>query len=255
MPLPAALTKVASAAGKPKQADAEVKQSFPDAITTVLSTYSVYRDAYRTMLKVTLICGSVVALLIGAALFIIITAEPQDRFFTSSVTGHNERIYPADTAFDQQNTARIVRSVLEAMSFGYLNYEIRFPETRQAFKPAVFEALVKALTGAGGTDAMIANQMNFEATLDQRRPLQVIRAGISADLVYESTFDIPLLITIKKGPDLTPDTVTPWTARIVAQRSLNLDAPAPFLITRAEASAVGAPVAAPKPAAAPEVTP
>lgn len=230
-----------------EQKNAEVQLILPDAYQTVLSHYPVYRNAYRSLLRTSIILGCLQCVAIGAVLFIVVSAKPEDRFFTSSVIGRNTQIFPADTAFDEPTINQIVRSTIDAMNFGYLSYSARFAETRDPFAEGNFDKLVGTIMGEGGIEAMVASETSYDAVYDPSRPFQVIHAGVASDLVYESTYDIPIVVTVKKGITTTAISQTPWLVRVHVRRSMNLSSAVPFAIT----DIVASPVAAPQPVSAP----
>ena len=199
LPTPAKKEKAAAA-----QKNAEVQLNPPDAYLSVLAHFPVYRNAYRSLLKFSLLLGILQGACVLFILFIVVSAKPEDRFFTSSVTGHNVQVYPADTAFDEQTINQVVRGVIDAMNFGYLSYAARFAETKDPFTPENFQKLIGTIMGAGGIEGMVANEISYDAAFDESRPFQVIHSGVGADLVFEATYDIPVIVTTKRGMETAP---------------------------------------------------
>jgi hypothetical protein len=228
-----------AAAGSAISKEKPVPYVFSDALDTVYGQIRFRRDYYRFFLKTALILSIVIGLGLVSIIGIIVTATPKDRFFTSSVSGRNERVYPADEPFNDQAVQLIARAVISAMSFSFSNYQVRFTETGQPFLPLAFTKLTAGVMGSGGMDAVINQEISYETTFDSQRPMQIISSVVGKDLVFESVIDIPVNLAVRKVATRNEETVTPYLVRAKVRRSLDLSFPFPFMIIDIDLQPIG----------------
>lgn len=240
------------------QKDTEVMSEPPDLLKASQGTYIFHRNVYRNLLRIALVQSLTAIALIVIALWIILTATPQDRFFVSSVGGRIDSVMPLDVPLmdDNELFSRAATDIANVMSFGFLDYEQRRIQYGQQFDPATLSALQNALIGAGGIAQMGQQGIVYVAEVDPSRGGGISLKRVNADFVYEWVVVVPIKLTAKRGLQLEEQSVTPWTVSVLVQRARKLEVNNGYLIAKllgaqADGPAQPVPPAAPEPGAVP----
>lgn len=218
--------------------DSEVYAPPADTLVAAQNRFNFQRDAYRSLLNLSIVLGLTLIGLIGANAWIVITADPQDRFFVAAVDGRVQALMPVDlpNAPNDEIFSRVGKGVVDSLTFGYLDQDFRRAELSALFLPGMIEALQKAVVLGDLRPEQLATQMkSFVTEFDPKRPAGILQQGGNKQTsIYEWLVQIPVLVTVKLGIDNTPSTVQPYTIRVVAQRSRSVETRYGYFIARLE---------------------
>lgn len=218
--------------------DSEVYAPPADTLVAAQNRFNFHRDAYRSLLNVSVVLGLTLIALIGANAWIVITADPQDRFFVAAVDGRVQALMPIDlpSAPNDDVFNRVGKGVVDSLTFGYLDQDFRRTELGSLFLPGMIEAIQKAVVLGDLRPEQLATQMkSFVAEFDPKRPAGILQQGTNKQTsIYEWLVQIPVLITVKLGIDNIPSTVQPYTIRVIAQRSRSVESRYGYFIARLE---------------------
>lgn len=231
--------------------NAEVYQPPADALISVQGRFNFFRDSYRTLLSFSIILGILIIVLIGANSWIVLTANPEDRFFVAAADGRVIPLLPVDrpNATNEELFNRAGKSVLDSLTFGYLDQDFRRAELAAIFAPGLIERLQKAVVlGEDGPAQLSASSKSFTAELDNRRPAGILRQGINEQShLYEWLIQVPVIITTKTGYNNIPQTVQPFTLQLLVQRARSVETRYGYIISAiisAQADSPAAPASA-----------
>lgn len=227
-----------TAAATGGQSGTEVLHQSPDLLQATQASYLFHRNTYRQLVWLSLMETGILIVLICVSCLIIITANPQDRFFVASVDGRISRIIPLDTplANNGEMYSRVGSSVAAAMTFGFLDYEQRKIETGTMFDPQALAALYKALTGSDDAAAVTQNNQIFRTKVEASRPGGVISQGVD-NHIYQWVIDVPVSVLLESGAEQPERTQTPWNVKVLVQRAKALEAKNGLVISRVLAAA------------------
>lgn len=218
--------------------DSEVYAPPADTLMATQGRFNFHRDAYRSLLNLSIVLGLTLIGLIGANAWIVITADPQDRFFVAAVDGRVQALMPIDlpNAPDDEIFSRVGKGVVDSLTFGYLDQDFRRTELSALFLPGTIEIIQKAVVLGDVRPEQLATQMkSFVAEFDPQRPAGILMQGVNEQTsIYEWLVQVPVLITIKLGADNTPSTVQPYTVQVVAQRSRSVESRYGYFIAKLE---------------------
>ncbi len=213
--------------------DSEVFQAPSDVLRSTLAAYLFYRDGYRTLVFFSLWLGLA---LIGLTLFccvVILSARPQDRFFTASVDGRVDQLLPLDTPTSSvaEMQGRVSLALTDALTFGYLDYEQRRAENQGPFSASAYDKLYRMIIGREGLERMYQEPLVFCAEPEPSMPAGVLRSGINKYFIYEWVFQIPLRVVVKADtPGAEPHSVA-WVVQALVERATDVDVRSGYIIT------------------------
>lgn len=210
----------------------EVMHEVPDQIKAAQADYRYHRHIYRSLLNLVIAEAILICLMIAGAMWIILTANPQDRFFVAAVDGHISRVVPLDTptSSNDEMYVRVGTAVANAFSFGFLDYDQRRMEVAPIFEPDALNSLLGSFLGSGGTAAMAQENRIYKTSVEPSRPGGVVDQGV-VDHIYHWVISVPLSVITKTGPDGSEQTVTPWTVVVNVERAKAIEATRGFMIT------------------------
>lgn len=228
------LTKIFGLFGVTPSGNTDVMTVTPDIMTSSLNRYQLHRDNYRRMVKVVLVQGVILIMLIMLGCWLVVRAQPEDRFFTAAPDGRVQRVWPLDVAqySDQQIAGRVATYVTEALSFGARDYEINRVRGLKFFSPEALNQLHAQLLGKALDINSISIDTAFKAELDPARGGGVVRNEVGSDFVREWEVVIPLKLS--RIDDLTGEKTAPapWVVRVLVRRSAKVEVRQGFLIER-----------------------
>jgi len=222
-------TPAAAAAGNEQMAKA------PDLLQITQLDYHYNRNNYRTMVRYAIAEAGIILVLIVVAAYIILSANPQDRFFVASVDGRISRIFPLDapTADNKEMYVRIGTGVAASLTFGFLDYEQRRQEVSTLYEQEALDTLYKTfLGGDAGITQMQQNNYVYVSAVEPSRPGGVVSQGVSEDNIYRWVIQVPLLVTRKVGASDEANETSRWTAQVLVERARSLEISRGFSITR-----------------------
>jgi hypothetical protein len=228
------LTKIFGLFGVTPSGNSDVMAITPDILTSSLNRYQLHRDNYRRMVKVVLVQGVILILLIVMGCWLVVRAQPHDRFFTAAPDGRVQRVWPLDVAqySDQQIAGRVATYVVESLSFGARDYEINRVRGLKFFSPEALNQLHAQLLGKALDINSISIDTAFKAELDTSRGGGVVRGEVGSDYVREWEVVVPLKLS--RMDDLTGEKTEPmpWMVRVLVRRSAKVEVRQGFLIER-----------------------
>jgi len=191
-------------------------------LETVVVRNDFYRDGYRSMLRLSIILGSIIVLLVGAMYFVIHIHQPEDRYFATTEDGRLVPLVP----LNQPNlstpalTSWAAQAATEVMTFGFNDYQRRLQEASRNFTRRGWDSFTKALQEADTVDAAIGNKQIITAA--PRAAPVVIQEGVVGNR-YEWLVQMPLLLTFESADKSKTDTyyVTLRIVRVSRLESAN----------------------------------
>lgn len=211
----------------------EVMHQAPDLLMSIQSDYLYNRSTYRALVNYSLVLSAITIILIAAAGWIIISANPQDRFFVATVDGRISRVIPLDSPI-ANNTDMYVRvglSVAATLTFGFLDFEQRKAEVGPIFEPEALTALYDSFLGTNGVNAMTQNNYVYVTEVEPSRPGGVVKQGVT-DNIYQWVIQVPLLVIRKVGTNEESKVASRWTALVLVERARSIELTRGFTVTR-----------------------
>lgn len=106
-----------------------------DALETVQTRNSFYRDGYRTLLRIALIEAAVIVVLTLGIVAALISARPQIRYFASDNAGRIIPLVPLDQPYqsDDYVNSWVSEAIRGTMTLGFHDYRERLQKANSAY--------------------------------------------------------------------------------------------------------------------------
>jgi intracellular multiplication protein IcmL len=165
-----------------------------DAIQTVMTRNSFYRDGYRALLKVALVQGAVITTLIAVVIILVLTANVKHVFFATNVDGRIMPIQPVNDAYfeDDQVITWTARTSREVMQMDYLNYRTHLDEVKMRFTQTGRVDFLNALKDSRLIEAI--EQKKLVSQLRIEGAPQVLKKGLGKNGTYSWYLSMPISI-------------------------------------------------------------
>lgn len=171
-----------------------------DAIQTVITRNSFYRDGYRALLRVAMVQGGIILVLIGIITFLVLSSTVKHVFFTTNVDGRIMPIQPVQEPYfdDNQVIVWTAKTAQEVMRLDYLNYRAELNAANNNFTQAGRVDFDKALKDSRLIEAIDKNKLNSVLKIESAP--QILKKGIMKDGHYVWFLSMPISI-IYDGQD------------------------------------------------------
>jgi intracellular multiplication protein IcmL len=165
-----------------------------DAIQTVMTRNSFYRDGYRALLKVALVQGVIVAILIGIIIMLVLTANVKHVFFATNVDGRIMPIEPINEPYfaDDQVITWTAKTSREIMQMDYLNYRTHLDQVNQRFTQTGRVDFQNALKESRLIEAIEEKKLVSQLKIEGAP--QVLKKGIGKNGTYSWYLSMPVSI-------------------------------------------------------------
>jgi intracellular multiplication protein IcmL len=175
-----------------------------DAIATVLSRNSFYRDGYRLLLRISLIQGIIIILLIASLVALALTMKPKMVYFATTSDGRIINVEPLSEPYlsPAQVIAWSAATAQNVMRFGYHDYRERLQQVSSNFTATGWNSFNKALKEANFIEAVTARKL--VVTMDINAAPEIQGAGVRNG-VY--TWYVQFPVTIKFDGDQPPQPI------------------------------------------------
>ena len=202
-------------------APSEVLAEPPDQLSSTQHTFTFQRATYRRLLKTAFAQSIIISLLLITGIVLVLTADPQDRFFVASVDGRIDRIMPLDSPLHDNNQifSFTGNTVAEAMTFGFLDYDQRKIEVGASFNDKVVDKIQNLVMGQGGVETLRSKALVFQASVDVTQGGGVLKQHINDKHIYEWVIAVPIKLITTSGYEGTAATATPWMVTLLVQRA------------------------------------
>ena len=192
-----------------------------DAVATILSRNSFYRDGYRLLLKISLVQTGIIVLLVMAIIALSMTMKTRLVYFATTSDGRIISIVPLNEAYlsDAQVTAWTAATAQNVMRFGYHDYRERLQQSSINFTSTGWDSFNKALKEANFIDAIQARKLVVTMEINGAPEIQskFVHNGIY-------TWYVQFPVTIKFDGDQPPQPIS-TTLRIQIVRVSTLQNP------------------------------
>ncbi len=218
------------------QKDTEVLQNPPDHLKSIENHHLFTRDSYRVLLKVALGQAFVALALVVVSIVLLFQANPNDRFFVSSISGRIESVIPLDQPLmtDDEVFSRVADDIAAALTFGFLDKEQRRKLSVDAFEPGTLDSLQKAVLTSAALDNLLARALVFSAKIDPSLGGGILDKGIHDTHIYYWVVQVPLRLSVQEGLGATRARQTPWLVTVEVQRSRSIDLGRNYTVTTIE---------------------
>lgn len=206
------------------QGGAEVTIKPPDPLLMAQANYQYNRDLYRSLLNYAIAEAGVILFLIAIAGWIILTANPQDRFFVATVDGRITRIIPLDTptATNSDMYSRIGTAIANSLTFGYLDYDQLRLQGNSLFEQAAYDKMMNTFMPASAVAEMKQNGYIYVTKVEPSRPGGVVSQGVKGN-VYQWVITVPLMVVRKQDTSEQGETATRWNITVLVSRAKALE--------------------------------
>ena len=175
-----------------------------DAVATILTRNSFYRDGYRFLLRISLIQAAVIVLLVLSIVGLALSMKPRSIYFATTSDGRIINIVPLSEPYlsNAQVIAWTAATAQNVMRFGYYDYRDRLQQISSSFTPSGWTSFNKALKEANFLDAIQARRL--VVTLDINAAPEIQNA-FDHDGVY--TWYVQFPVTIRFDGDQPPQPI------------------------------------------------
>lgn len=127
-----------------------------DAVSTIMSRNSFYRDGYRFLLRISLIQIFVIAILVAGIGVLFYSSKTKAVYFATTSDGRIINIVPLNEPYlsPAQLVSWSAAAAQKVMRFGYHDYRERLQEISADFTPTGWSSFNKALKDANFLDAI-----------------------------------------------------------------------------------------------------
>lgn len=210
-----------AASGKNQAKEAAPAKSDLGGLGQVLVRNEFYKDGYRSLLKIALFEGFAILLLLAALIFVIMTSNPENRYFATTADGRLVRMVPLSqpNLSDAALLSWVAQSATETMTFGFHDYKRRLQDASSYFTRRGWESFTKALQDSRIIEAVEARQQVISA-VPGSAPV-IVQEGV-VNSQYRWVVEMPLVVTYKSGSSSRPDSMM---VRLTIVRVPTLDNP------------------------------
>lgn len=194
-----------------KQAAPKEKQKKPvgedlSGLGTVVVRNEFYRDGYRSLLRIAVIEGFVIAGLIALMFFIVQVNQPENRYFATTEDG---RLIPMVTLSEPNLSTPAIMSWVaqastEVMTFGFNDYRRRLQEASRNFTKRGWESFTQALQRSRIIETVEANQQVVTAA-PQGAPILESEGMVAGR--YQWVIQMPMVVTYQSGAKTRTDSL------------------------------------------------
>ncbi len=176
-----------------------------DAIATILNRNSFYRDGYRTLLRISVIQGIVIALLIFAIVGLAMTMKTRHVYFATTSDGRIINIVPLNEPYlsSAQIIAWSASTAQNVMRFGYHDFRARLQQASGNFTQSGWNSFNKALKEANFIEAIEARKL--VVTMDINGAPEIQSQFVSKEGIY--TWYVLFPVTIKFDGEMPPQPI------------------------------------------------
>lgn len=197
----------AAPAGKPApkapgqdQAEMDVLRS----VGSVIVRNEFYRDGYRSILRIAVIEAMIILSLIVAMYFIILSREPENRYFATTEDG---RLVPMVPLSEPNLSVPALMSwtaqaTTEVMTFGFNDYKRRLQQSSRNFTRLGWVSFTSALEKSRIIEMVEANQQVVSAA-PASAPVLLSEGVVNGR--YQWQVQVPLVVTYQAGASVRSD--------------------------------------------------
>jgi len=168
--------------------------SISDAVSTILSRNSFYRDGYRLLLRISIIQGIVIVLLVSTILTMVLSVDMRYIYFATTSDGRIINIVPLHEPY--RTRAEVIAWAAgksqDVMRFGYNDFRQRLQASSTNFTPSGWESFTKAMKEARILEAVEARKLTVSMEIEAAP--EVVREEKASDGVYTWYLQLPIVI-------------------------------------------------------------
>lgn len=204
---------------QPNPQDVENAQSTP--LGTVVTRNLFYRDGYRNLTRIALIQTVVIFGLVIGVIALVLSAEPQDRFFATTADGRLVPMVP----LSQPNLSPAAvmswtaQAATDVMTFGFHDFQMRMQDNSKYFTRRGWANFTEALERARFLE-MVQTRQQVLTAAPASAPV-LIQEGV-VNGIYRWVIDMPLMVTFQTGASNDSQTIN---LRLFVVRVPTLDNP------------------------------
>lgn len=164
-----------------------------DAISTVLSRNTFYRDGYRLLMRLSMIQGIIIVLLVAAIGTMVVSMDTRYIYFATTADGRIINIVPLNEEYRSRGdvVAWAAGKAQEVMSFSYNDFRQRLQSSSVHFTTSGWESFTKAMTDARILEAIEARKLTVSMQIDAAP--EIDSAGV-VDGIYTWHLHFPVTI-------------------------------------------------------------
>ncbi len=167
-----------------------------DAVQTVLSRNSFYRDGYRLLLRVSLVQTIAIMILIGGLIAMWLSSKVEHVFFATTADGRIINVVPLNQPYITDGTlvAWVADTSKRVLSLSFHDYRQRLQDVAFNFTPKGWESFTKALKDARILELIEDRRMVSELTIEAAP--EIIKKG-ELNGTYYWVMQMPVTLAFK----------------------------------------------------------
>lgn len=179
--------------------------SLTDAVSTVLTRNSFYRDGYRLLLRISVIQGIIIMLLVAAIFAMILSMETRYIYFATTSDGRIIDIVPLNQPFRSRGdvVAWAAGRAQEVMRFGYSDFRQRLQDSSRHFTAVGWESFTKAMKEARILEAVEARKLTVQMEIEAAPE---VKSAFERDGVFTWFLQFP--VTIRFDGNEAPQSIS-----------------------------------------------
>lgn len=177
--------------------------SVSDAVSTILTRNSFYRDGYRLLLRISLVQGVVIVLLVATILTMVLSIDVKYVYFATTSDGRIINIVPLNEPYRTRAAviAWAAGRAQEVMRFGYNDFRQRLQNSSSYFTTTGWESFTKALKEARILEAVEARKLTVSMQIDAAPE---VKNAFEKDGVYTWYLHVPIEIKFDGNEPMQP---------------------------------------------------
>ncbi|MGB4101407.1 MAG: DotI/IcmL/TraM family protein [Alphaproteobacteria bacterium] len=167
-----------------------------DAVQTVLSRNSFYRDGYRLLLRISLMQTIAIIILIGGLIALWLSSKVEHVFFATTSDGRIINVVPLNQPYVTDGTlvAWVADTSKRVLSLSFHDYRQRLQDVAFNFTPKGWESFTKALKDARILELIEDRKMVSELTIEAAP--EIIKKG-ELNGTYYWVMQMPVILMFK----------------------------------------------------------
>lgn len=178
-----------------------------DAVDTILTRNTFYRDGYRLLLRVSIIQGIVVVLLVAVILAMLLSMETRYIYFATTADGRIINIVPLNEPYRSRAdvVAWAAGRAQDVMRFGYNDFRQRLQQSSANFTQTGWESFTKAMREARILEAVEARKLTVSMEVEAAPEVKMETAR---DGIYTWYLQFPIVIRFDGNEPPSPISAT-----------------------------------------------
>lgn len=167
--------------------------SLNDAISTILTRNSFYRDGYRLLLRISILQGVIIVLLVATVVAMVLSIDTRYIYFATTSDGRIINVVPLNEPYRSRGevVSWAARTAQDVMRFGYNDFRQRLQDSSVNFTASGWESFTKAMKEARILEAVEARRLTVSMEIGAAPE---VKQAFEKDGVYTWYMQFPVTI-------------------------------------------------------------